>query len=182
MAIITYLGSTVDEYRREAVNIIKGLTLCCPRCPLPSRKMVIHDNYKRGIKDLGEEIQVNRVICHDCGKTQAVLPDFLQPRKQFSAATMENALMNEPDEGNMGASGSTKSRWRNTLSQKVLAWASLMCVLALETTGRTVSTIILTSLSPLEQICELAKCLPRVNCSSILGLASMFFGEGVNRY
>jgi hypothetical protein len=177
MAIIAYLWSTVETYNNEAKDRLNNLDIYCPE---HGCKMVLHDNYKRGVKETGEKIKIYRLICHDCGKTQAVLPDFLQPHKQYCAKQIEAVLNEETAENpnEVKATASTKRRWLKTMEAKAHAMASMMSALALETVGRTVSLITLTGMSYVNQILEIAKCLPVVESSgNALGIAHMHLGQ-----
>ena len=179
MAIIAYLGSTVEAYNNEAKDRLNDLDIYCPE---HGCKMVLHDNYEREVKETGEKIKIHRLICHDCGKTQAVLPDFLQPHKQYSAKQIEAVLNKEtaenPNEVKATASTSTKRRWLKTMGAKAHAMASMMNALALETVGRTVSLITLTGMSYVKQILEIAKCLPVFESSgNALGIGYMHLGQ-----
>jgi hypothetical protein len=178
MAINAYLGSTVEEYNEGAMDKLNALDIYCPE---HGRKMVLHDHYYRGIKELGVEIRINRLICHDCGKTHAILPDFLQPYKQYSANQIESVLKNDaeknPDEVEV-VNTITKSRWLKTMGAKAMAMASLMSALALETVGRTVSIITYGDMPYVRQILEIAKCLPAIKSSgNALGTACMYLGQ-----
>jgi hypothetical protein len=55
MAIIAYLGSTVEAYNNEAKDRLNDLDIYCPE---HGRKMVLHDHYNRGIKETGENINL----------------------------------------------------------------------------------------------------------------------------
>ncbi|MDR1688839.1 MAG: DUF6431 domain-containing protein [Clostridiales bacterium] len=95
MSISAYLGTTADEYRKKSHSMLLALRLCCP--DHADQIMVLHDKYKRKIKDISEEIIIHRLICHKCGKTIAVLPDFLLPYKQFSAGEIEAVLIDSEE-------------------------------------------------------------------------------------
>ena len=177
MSIIVYLGSTVEDYNNEAMSRLNAIDIYCPE---HGRKMVLHDHYYRGIKDLEVKIKIHRVICHDCGKTHAVLPDFLQPYKQYSSSQIEDALKDDAEVSShkAEASASTKGRWLKTMGAKAQAMASMMSVMALETVGRTVSILTLVGMSYLNQILEIAKYLPAIKSSgNALGVACMYLGQ-----
>lgn len=68
---------------------------------------------------MGEEtewINIFRVICSRCGKTHAIIPDFIRPYKHYSACDTEMVLRDEEDgipleEIETAASISTLRRW-----------------------------------------------------------------------
>ncbi len=91
MSISAYLGATTEEYREKSHTMLLALGLCCPHHA--DQLMVLHGNYKRKIKDIREEISIHRLICHKCGTTLTVLPDFLLPYKQFSVGEIEAVLI-----------------------------------------------------------------------------------------
>lgn len=77
-----------------------------------------HDYYDRKLKSEGEQetLIIARVKCVDCGKTHAVLPDFIRPYKHYDAEILEMVI--EDDEAEIVAedmeqevSGSTIRRW-----------------------------------------------------------------------
>jgi len=82
--IIAYLGRNVKDYRENFLRYLEGLELICPEC---GGRMVFHDNYKRHvhINEMVEWITIQRVICHKCKRTHAVIPDFIRPYKHYSA-------------------------------------------------------------------------------------------------
>ena len=179
MAIIVYLGSTVEEYREKSLNILESLEISCPD---HFRKMALHGHYTRVIKESGEEILIYRLICHESGKTHSILPDFLQPHKQYSANEIERAFNEsdaalEPCETKVKASIYTRRRWLKTMGAKVIGWVSQMMFLAADTTGRTPSLVLLADLPPIKQIITVAEYLPKIKTSgNALGMACMYLG------
>lgn len=113
--IIAYLGRNVKDYRRNCLRFLEGLDLVCPEC---GGKTSFHDNYERHVH-IGEEIEwitLSRVICSKCGKTHAIIPDFIRPYKHYSACDTEMALRDQEDgipieEIETAASISTLRRW-----------------------------------------------------------------------
>jgi len=91
MPIIAYLGFTVKEYENDSMEHLCALTIYCPKDI--NAQMTIHSHYLRRIKETGEMIAVYRLICPECGKTIAVLPDFLLPYKQYSANEIEAVMI-----------------------------------------------------------------------------------------
>jgi ribosomal protein S27AE len=177
MAIITYLGRNVNEYREKSEKILRAKEIYCPKHP--DEKMAMHDNYQRGIKESGEKIQIMRLICNKCGGTQAILPDFLLPYKQYSADEIEAVIMdaetNDVYEIETKASVYTIRRWIKELSEKMKSWISVMKAILIEMHGYTPSEISMAGMTPIEQIRELKQQLPKIKASgNLLGYASMY--------
>lgn len=113
--IIAYLGRNVKEYRRNCLKFLEGLELICPKC---GGGTSFHDSYDRHVH-MGEEIEwitLSRVICVKCGKTHAIIPDFIRPYKHYSACDSELVLRDQEDgmpleEIETAASTSTLRRW-----------------------------------------------------------------------
>ena len=113
--IIAYLGRNVKEYRRNCLKFLEELKLTCPIC---SGNTSFHDSYDRHVH-VGEEIEwisLFRVICVRCGKTHAIIPDFIRPYKHYSACDAELVLRDQEDgipleEIETDASISTLRRW-----------------------------------------------------------------------
>jgi len=113
--IIAYLGRNVKEYRENCLRFIEKLDLMCPEC---GGKASFHDSYERHIH-IGEEIEwitLFRVICRKCGKTHAIIPDFIRPYKHYSACDTEMVLRDQEDgipleKIETSASISTLRRW-----------------------------------------------------------------------
>jgi hypothetical protein len=178
MAFIAFLGATVSEYKRVALDELYKLEFYCPK---HGRQLALHGQYTRSIKETGEEVQIYRLICHNCGATHAVLPDFLLPKKRYSSNKIEEALSGaETSDDDMSiskASVATKHRWARTMAAKLAGITSGLCWLTLDRTGTTLSAIRLADLSPLSQISALIRCLPAIRCSGyILGQALMHLG------
>jgi hypothetical protein len=89
--IIAYLGRNVKDYRENFLLKLEGLTVICPQC---FSKTVLHGCYDRHIlvNDIKEVIVIQRVICSNCGRTHAIIPDFIKPHKHYSAGDIEFAL------------------------------------------------------------------------------------------
>lgn len=91
MPIITHICDNVKEYIENGVLEAKRLVtegiFKCPKCFAP---LVIHSSYKRSIRETGEQIEIVVVRCKKrCEKGQALLPDFILPRKQYSVRKLK---------------------------------------------------------------------------------------------
>jgi hypothetical protein len=180
MAIITYLGKDVNEYREKSEEMIKKKEIYCGKHP--SEKMAIHDSYKRGIKETGEEIIIIRLICYKCEETQAILPDFLLPYKQYSANEIEGVIMDAETLGvyeiETEASVYSVRRWIKEIGEKMLGWISGLKVMIIEMLGYGPSEINLADMPYIEQIRKLTQRLPKIKASgNLLGYAMMYVSK-----
>lgn len=97
------------------MRFLEGLELTCPQC---GGRTSFHGSYDRHIH-IGEKIEwvsLFRVICEKCGKTHAIIPDFIRPYKHYSACDTEIVLRDQEDgipleEIETNASISTVRRW-----------------------------------------------------------------------
>jgi len=89
--IIAYLGQNVKDYAKNFLAYLEKLELICPGC---DGFTTYHATYRRSIQEgeLVEQITIQRVLCKDCEKTHAVIPDFIRPYKRYSAGDSEKAL------------------------------------------------------------------------------------------
>ena len=176
MSIIAHLGSNVKEYREKHQKILQGLNIFCKSHVF--EKMCPHAQYKRTIKETEEKIWIQRLICHICRKTESILPDFLQPYKQYSANEIESVIIQAETTDiydiETTASVYTVRRWLKTVRKKVTTSVSLLKTLVLGKVLKTLSEIELAELTLLEQIKLLAQYLPKVqNSGNMLGLADI---------
>ena len=113
--IIAYLGRNVKDYRSNCLKYLEELNLICPKC---EGKTSFHGSYSRHVH-IEEEIEwitLFRVICDKCGKTHAIIPDFIRPYKHYSACETELVLRDQADgipleKIKTTASISTLKRW-----------------------------------------------------------------------
>ena len=90
--------------------------------------MRYHCSYGRKIKELEEKLKIHRMICRDksCRHTDAILPDFLIPHKQYSANEVEAVLLDSDsapvEEIDTPASISTARRWIRQIGKKISEW------------------------------------------------------------
>ena len=78
------------EFGGEGREIPHGLS--CPKCPGKRRgRLWRHGQYERGFRSKSwelQKIQILRLRCSKCGKSQACLFDFLVPYRQYSAEAL----------------------------------------------------------------------------------------------
>jgi hypothetical protein len=180
MSISAQLGSSVKEYREKQQEILQGLFIFCQKHHL--ERMCPHAQYKRTIKETKEEIWIQRLICHICDKTVSIIPDFLQPYKQYSANEIESVIIQAETTDiydiETAASVYTVRRWIKTVWNKVTTSISLLKSQVLEKMLKPIDEIELAKLSLLEQVKFLAQHLPKVkNSGNMLGLADILTGN-----
>jgi hypothetical protein len=129
--IITYLGKDCKSYEREKWKTYDREWLC-PEC---HGRAHIHCSYTRKVIELksGEmdfetvkEIRIVRIKCisEDCGKTHAIIPDFLCPKKRYKAEDIEETIEIYEVKGNVKevettAEESTVRRWIKQYLSKI---------------------------------------------------------------
>ena len=91
--IIAFLGQNVKSYLANFLRCLETIELRCPCC---GGETISHGSYERHIHiaDTVEYIPIQRVKCNGCNKTHAVIPDFISPRKHYSACDIE-IIVNE---------------------------------------------------------------------------------------
>lgn len=88
--IVMYLGHSVKEYRESFLHQLNILQLLCPDCHLDST-LIMHGSYCRNLiwEEIKERIPIVRVLCGNCSKTHALLPDFIAPYRQYAMPVIE---------------------------------------------------------------------------------------------
>ena len=177
MIIIAYLGGSVKEYLERYQDLAAALRISCPNHP--NQTMVKHARYTRGIKETGEKISIQRLICRECNSTVSLLPDFLLPYKQYSANEIESVIIDSETTGiyeiDTPASVYTVRRWIKEMSGQITAWISMLKTLLIGVYGLGYSEAALAGLPLIEQIRELSKKLPRIKHSgNLLGYAGIY--------
>ena len=115
--IITYLGNSVNEYMNDFLPKLNITKFSCPYCD--NQHLVSHDSYRRRLR-CDEDIywfDIARVLCNRCGKTHAILPDFIAPYRHFDAPhinkTIEMVIEGKAtiDTASGSQESSTTKRW-----------------------------------------------------------------------
>ena len=85
MPIIHNFSISPEEYHRRGVKNIFPVVEACPCCLYP-KKLKRHAFYQRYVISFNEPLQIFilRFKCTSCGKTFAILPDFILPYFQYS--------------------------------------------------------------------------------------------------
>jgi len=177
MPIIAYLGKDIIEYNAESQ---KYLDLLHFYCPSHGSELRYHDKYNRQVKDYKTSISVHRLKCpfKNCPYTQAILPDFLQPYKQYSAHEITNVLVETEPGGSVleidsKASVSTVRRWISQYETILDEKTSQIKALIFQKTKMVVNEMTL-SIKPMETIHKLFTYLPAINCTNTLGAAFIY--------
>jgi hypothetical protein len=177
--IIAYLGRNVKEYRKNCLRILEGLELVCPKC---GGKTSYHDSYDRHVH-IGEEIEwisLYRVICGECGKAHAIIPDFIRPYKHYSAYDTEMVLKDQEDgipleEIDTTASISTLRRW--VAEFKYRGWQAVGALRSIlyRHYSRFVNELEAASTKVFRMVEEMLELLPEVESSHLaIGEANMW--------
>ncbi|HUW63305.1 MAG TPA: DUF6431 domain-containing protein [Spirochaetia bacterium] len=112
----------MEEYFVAIFHILR-MGLLCPNCGGPLGLLCQYDR-RPILNGVREEMPIQRVVCKKCGKTHAVLPDFILPYKHYGTAEVERVL----DEADAGVAGekidtiadvSTVRRWCREFRNKV---------------------------------------------------------------
>ena len=185
MPIITYLGSTINEYIVKALFILEALEFYCPVC---GEKMSYHAKYPRHIKDKKATIWIYRYKCKrkGCNTTKAILPDFLIPYKQYSGDEIESVLLDSvekkpEDIDNTSASIATIRRWIHEYKDTTKTWISHLKSIYLTQTGRIISEIKL-NCPYMEQLSIILEHLPAIKtCGNIMGAAMIYISAYQNQ-
>jgi transposase-like protein len=88
--IVAHLGDSVKDYLEHFWFYLAQVEWHCPAC---GAKLVLHAKYLRKVKVpeavLIVIITIIRYRCTSCGKTHAILPDFLAPYRRYAMSTIE---------------------------------------------------------------------------------------------
>ena len=98
--IVAHLGDSVNDY---LVHFWLYLAQVEWHCPICGAKMVLHAKYLRKLKVpdavLIMIITIIRYRCTGCGKTHAILPDFLAPYRHYAMTVIEDAVTAVVEDG-----------------------------------------------------------------------------------
>lgn len=139
-----------------------------------------HDTYQRKIKETGETITVRLLICHKCRVSLAVLPDFLLPKKHYSANEIESVAMQREAGSSVydidtPAKVCTVRRWLAEIPGKLEGQISRLKSLAMEHGPCPISEAAFAGLTLMEQLRLIVQKLPRIKFSgNLLGYAGIY--------
>jgi len=149
--------------------------------------MLQHGHYMRRIKEKEEEIKIYRYICPKCGKTTAILPDFLLPYKQYSVNEIELVIVGAEttrvSDINTEASESTVYRWIKEMNKKMDEWISLLKAHLLKIENKIISEITFKGLTLIDQLEAVTEELPKIRYSGKkLGHAAIYISNIYNYF
>ena len=169
--IIAYLGQNVKDYRKNFLRYLEGLELLCPVC---GSNTGFHDCYDRHVHvdEKNEWIVIQRVICLGCGKTHAVLPDFIKPYKHYSAADIEFALRDVNtgiafEQVETAASTQTVKRWFRELKEKGTQAAGALRAMLNKFSGKIINELTLVGLNIFEALECILRQLPEIESNGL---------------
>lgn len=169
--IIAYLGRNVKDYRKNFLRYLQRLEFLCPEC---GGKTTFHDSYYRHvhIRERTEWIVIQRVICADCGKTHAVLPDFIKPYKHYSAGDIEFVLRDVEDgitceHVETAASMPTVKRWLKELRYRGPQAVGALRALLNKIFNKVINEITLTGLKIFEALEYILEQFPEIESSNL---------------
>jgi len=178
MPIIAFLGKDITDYKANSANYLKALHFYCPTHGL---ELIYHARYPRHVKDYNEDISITRLGCpHDgCGYTRAILPDFLQPYKHYSANEIEAVLFDsQPGVSALDidskASVSAVRRWISQYQPILDAKISQLKTLITQKIKEVVNEAAITAMRPMGTIQWLLSLLPAIRYSNTLGAAFIY--------
>lgn len=169
--IIAYLGRNVKDYRRNFLKFLERLKLVCPVC---GGKTTFHDDYSRHVH-FNEEVEwitICRVKCSGCGKTHAIIPDFIKPYKHYSVAdielTLRDAEAGMPVEKIItAASTPTIKRWiREFIKLGRQAVGGLRAILN-KVFDKTISELVIMGLKTFAAMEQMLEILPAIESSGL---------------
>ena len=170
--IIAYLGRSVKEYRENFLRYLANLDLRCPVC---GGKAVFHDSYDRHVHivETVEWIIIQRVICNKCSKTHAIIPDFIKPRKHYSAFDIEISLRDmedgiAPEKVETEASISTLKRWRKEFKKKSYQAVGALRGLLYRLFEKTVNEFKLAGLKIFEMLEKILEEFPEIESGNLV--------------
>ncbi|MFT9497992.1 DUF6431 domain-containing protein [Anaerosolibacter sp.] len=144
----------------------------CPKCEGSTH---FHGFYERKLKFADSVIvtTIARVKCTFCNATHAVLPDFISPRKHYSAAEVEDVIVDKengtPDEHiDSSASVSTIKRWLKAFNSKAPNILGALQSILFSLYGVIASAISISTLSWLSRIKDIINQFPDIECSNMI--------------
>lgn len=156
----------------------------CPHC---NGETISHGFYQRKllIEEEKWELSIYRVKCKACGKTHAILPDFISPRKHYSACDIEIAIADMENgiavlEVETEASPSTVSRWWNSFRiNSVQALGALKSIM-FRLFDKIREELISSNLSRLKDLEDMLKEFPEIRSSNfIIGEANIWLSNNM---
>ena len=178
MPSIAFLGKDITEYKANSRKYLSGLHFYCPVHEL---ELSYHSSYPRHVRDYKAEISIHRLGCplKCCNHTQAILPDFLQPYKHYSANEIEAVLFDSKTSNcaldiDSKASISTLRRWITQYLPILDEKISHLKTNIYQKVRTVVNEMALANLGAMETIQSLLLQLPAIHYSNTLGGAFIY--------
>ena len=176
--IVAYLGHSVNEYLHEFLRNINITILLCPLCQ--DNALVMHGSYQRRLRwdENSEWFPIVRVRCTRCGKTHAILPDFISPYRHIAAkhiaeataTVLEGISTVETAEGPQEAS--TTRRWVQRFQQDFNNISGMLQSILIQTMK---NYLPLSELSTIwQEFCFILNAFPRTVHTSHIGQANLW--------
>lgn len=153
--------------------------MICPKC---GGGTSFHDDYARHVH-IGEKVEwvtLYRVKCSKCGKTHAIIPDFIRPYKHYSACDTEMALRDQEDSIPLekietAASISSLRRWVAEFEDRGRQAAGALRSILYRRYGRLINELEAASTKIFQMLERMLELLPEVESSHLaIGEANMW--------
>ena len=94
MRILHPFVGSVQQYFKEIADPDRYRPDHCPQCEA-SRPLIAHGFYGRTVVDVDFDasIRVRRYLCHACGRTVSLLPEFALPYVHFGITVISLFLI-----------------------------------------------------------------------------------------
>lgn len=169
--IIAYLGRNVKDYRKNFLQNLERLEILCPVC---GGSTALHGSYDRHIHidEKVEWIEIQRVKCTGCGRTHAVIPDFIRPYKHHSAEEIEIVLRDmedgiSPEHVETPAGISTVKRWFSEFEGLGQQAIGALKSLYMKLYDKTINEVIFTETKIFEALEHILQHFPEIKSSSL---------------
>lgn len=177
--IVTYLGSSVKDYQENFFHTVAQQKWPCPIC---GEYLCNHGYYTRtAISEDGSDlISILRGRCRYCGKTHAILPDFVAPYRRYLmpviSQTIEEITEKEiPPEQVSGLQDiCTVRRWHRRLSLLCNEAVGFLTSIAVKITGQMPTLIGNVSSSSWQSLKIALFNLPSILSTSVLGAVNIW--------
>jgi hypothetical protein len=176
--IVAYLGRSVNEYLHEFLRKINITILLCPICQ--EHTLVMHGSYQRKFRfdENSDCLPIVRVLCTSCGRTHAILPDFIAPYRHIAAQHIAKATADilegrataETAEGPQEAS--TSRRWVQRFEQDFNNISGMLQSILIQTINLYLPLNKLPTIW--EEFCFILKALPHTDHTSHIGQANLW--------
>jgi len=156
----------INYFFTELKKTLKSGDWTCREC---QGRFGVHSYYGRwviGADGVNIRITIMQIRClnSECGKTEAVLPDFVMPYKRYSADVIESVLLNYEKNGTLeacvcGAENSTFYRWIKYFGQRGECAANSLSAIFQERYDSGISLIKLIGKTLLERLATLLEAM-----------------------